>query len=585
MTLEEKLRQLKLAPKKRHEDESLERQLEFLRRMDQASKPLLNRRAAKSVEECVEGRVERRESGEYFLTEQFLPLGRPYGNLRVGDIATSDLRPLNLFVSVGHVASRHTPSMKSRPRPRGGEGGAQAPGEGVPPLELFKAGKFLPDPERLVFLDTETTGLAGGTGTCAFLIGLGTVEGTGFAVRQFFLRDYVEEKAALEALAAALAGCEGLVTFNGKAFDVPLLETRYTLSRLPSPFSRLLHLDMLHPARKLWKLRLESCKLTHLERHVLGIEREGDVPGSDIPGIYFDYLRTGDARGLQPVFYHNALDIITLAALAVEMADFIRGVAEAAGGREQVGRAPARSGKRVASADNGERSLIALGSVAPLDLLESPEPLNTNGSAAQLIGDLAPALLPRRENRKVVAEGLDLFSLSRVFAGAGARDLSISAGERALASGLPEAAQPGVLWHLAVQRKRRGEFELAVEIWLRLAEPGAPYALPALRELAIYYEHRERDLEAALKFTEAALALLRETCQPNQNRPRPLGGEGGVRVPGEGVGPNPFDEGNNSPEFDSRNPAIEDFNHRRERLSRRLRVTLASPALKSRVAR
>jgi tetratricopeptide (TPR) repeat protein len=141
-----------------------------------------------------------------------------------------------------------------------------------------------------------------------------------FVVRQFFLRDYPEEKALLESLAEALANCDGLVTFNGKTFDVPLLETRYALARMKSPLERLLHFDALHPARRLWKLRLESCKLTVLEEAILGIAREGDVAGSEIPAIYFDYLRSGDARGLQPVFYHNALDVVSLAALTVELA-------------------------------------------------------------------------------------------------------------------------------------------------------------------------------------------------------------------------------------------------------------------------
>ena len=106
------------------------------------------------------------------------------------------------------------------------------------------------------------------------------------------MRDYPEEKAILHALAEILDSFDGLVTYNGKTFDVPLLETRYALARLKSPFGRLLHLDALHPSRRLWKLRLESCKLTDLESAVLGIEREGDVAGSEIPGIYFDYLRT-----------------------------------------------------------------------------------------------------------------------------------------------------------------------------------------------------------------------------------------------------------------------------------------------------
>jgi hypothetical protein len=282
MNLDQKLRQLKKASAPRDPDRDLEQTLEFLRRMEKPPEPrqLPAQRAAKGIEEYVEGVLEKNHLGEYFLARQAFPFGRPYGKLRIGDISTADLVPLNL---------------------------------------LFPQAA-LPAPERLVYLDTETTGLAGGTGTCAFLIGIGTLDGTQFVVRQFFLRDYPEEKAILHALAGILNSFDGLVTYNGKTFDVPLLETRFALARLKSPFGRLMHLDALHPSRRLWKLRLESCKLTDLESAVLGIEREGDVSGSEIPGIYFDYLRTGDARGLQPVFYHNALDIMTLAALTVELA-------------------------------------------------------------------------------------------------------------------------------------------------------------------------------------------------------------------------------------------------------------------------
>lgn len=282
MNLDEKLRQLKKASAPRDPNRELEQTLEYLRRLDKPPEPrkLPAQRAAKGIEEYVEGVLEKNDLGGYFLARQSFPFGRPYGKLRIGDISTADLSPLNL---------------------------------------LFPGGA-LPAPERLIYLDTETTGLAGGTGTCAFLIGIGTLEGTQFVVRQFFIRDYPEEKTVLTALAEILNAYDGLVTYNGKTFDVPLLETRYALARLKSPFERLLHLDALHPARRLWRLRLESCKLTDLESAVLGIEREGDVPGSEIPGIYFDYLRTGDARGLQPVFYHNALDVMTLAAVVVQLA-------------------------------------------------------------------------------------------------------------------------------------------------------------------------------------------------------------------------------------------------------------------------
>src|SRR5579859_3798690 len=285
MNLEEKLQQLKRAARKNASDAELDRQLEYLQRVEARAViglPLPAQRMPKGIEAYVDGRVESNGHGEFFVARQALPFGRPYGKVRIGDFSTADLHPLNLFL--------------------GSTG--------------------LPETSRLMFLDTETTGLAGGTGTCAFLIGVGAVEGSQFVVRQYFLRDYPEEKAML-ALADALENYEGLVTFNGKTFDIPLLETRYALARMESPFARLLHLDLLHPARRLWKLRLESCALGHLETEVLGIHRQGDVDGSEIPGIYFDYLRTGDSRGLQPVFYHNALDIISLAALTVEMAGVI----------------------------------------------------------------------------------------------------------------------------------------------------------------------------------------------------------------------------------------------------------------------
>ncbi|MBM3810551.1 MAG: hypothetical protein FJW20_02830 [Acidimicrobiia bacterium] len=170
-------------------------------------------------------------------------------------------------------------------------------------------------PESWAFLDTETTGLAGGSGTCAFLIGIGRITARGFEVRQFFMRDYQEEPAMLHSIEQQLAGVELLITYNGKSFDLPLLETRYRMSRRASPFSRIPHLDLLHGARRLWRLRFSSCKLTDLEAEVLGYLREGDVPGHLIPLLYFDFLRTRAAMRLVPVFLHNALDILTLACL------------------------------------------------------------------------------------------------------------------------------------------------------------------------------------------------------------------------------------------------------------------------------
>ena len=183
-------------------------------------------------------------------------------------------------------------------------------------LASVSRGEISPSPpHRWAFLDTETTGLAGGTGTCAFLVGIGTIEDGGFRVRLFFMRDYDEEPAMLAGVAELLARYDVLITYNGKAFDAPLLETRYRLSRQRAPLDRLAHLDLLFAARRLWRLRLESCRLVELESQVLGVERQGDLPGELIPHYYFEYLRTREAFRLVPLFHHNVMDIVTLAAL------------------------------------------------------------------------------------------------------------------------------------------------------------------------------------------------------------------------------------------------------------------------------
>jgi tetratricopeptide (TPR) repeat protein len=134
-------------------------------------------------------------------------------------------------------------------------------------------------------------------------------------VRQFFMRDYGEEASLLDALSRHLAAFRVMITYNGRAFDQPLLETRYRLNRARAPFEKFVHLDLLHGARQLWKLRFDSCRLVELEQQVLGVERQGDLPGALIPYVYFEYLRTGEMARLLPVFHHNAIDILTLACL------------------------------------------------------------------------------------------------------------------------------------------------------------------------------------------------------------------------------------------------------------------------------
>ncbi len=170
-------------------------------------------------------------------------------------------------------------------------------------------------PAEWAFLDTETTGLAGGSGTYAFLVGIGRITPEGFRIRQFFMRDYGEEASHLWAMAEYLAQFSVLVTYNGKAYDQPLLETRYRMTRSRPPFARMRHLDLLFGARRLWKLRFDSCRLIDLENQILGVERTGDLPGEMIPYVYFEYLRTAEAFRMVPIFHHNAIDILTLACL------------------------------------------------------------------------------------------------------------------------------------------------------------------------------------------------------------------------------------------------------------------------------
>jgi uncharacterized protein len=239
------------------------------------------------LEELVEGMRIENVRGEFFLVESSVHL-----EIRHGDV------PLSRFHAI--------------------EPGTIGVLTAEPELESF-------DLRRAVFLDTETTGLAGGAGTAAFLIGLGWVDGERFRVRQYFMRDYHEEPALLRGLAEDLAGCERIVTFNGGLFDVPLLETRYALNRERFPLAQALHFDLLHPARRLWKARLESCRLQSLERALLGVTRRGDVPGEEIPRIYFDFVRRRDGRAMARVLEHNLLDVLSLAALAALACQWVEG--------------------------------------------------------------------------------------------------------------------------------------------------------------------------------------------------------------------------------------------------------------------
>jgi len=177
-----------------------------------------------------------------------------------------------------------------------------------------------------LFLDTETTGLAGGTGTMAFLIGLGWFADGHFHVRQILARDFGEEKAALAYLANIASQKKFLVTFNGKAFDVNLLTTRFIMNRLKSELNLLPHLDLLHPSRRILGHRLANSRLCTLEAEVLGVEREGDIPGWEIPQRYFDWLKSRDGRLLAAIFEHNRLDVISMASLTAHLTEILSGL-------------------------------------------------------------------------------------------------------------------------------------------------------------------------------------------------------------------------------------------------------------------
>jgi uncharacterized protein YprB with RNaseH-like and TPR domain len=176
--------------------------------------------------------------------------------------------------------------------------------------------------DQIAFIDTETTGLAGGTGTYPFLIGIGYFTESAFSVEQFFMEDYPLEPALMHAVAERVSGFAALATYNGKTFDLPLLRTRFIMNRFPSVWEKP-HIDLLYLARRLWRKRLADCSLSSVEREILKIERETDIDASFIPRIYFDYAR-GVRRDLMlPVFAHNAQDVASIGALLVRFAYYL----------------------------------------------------------------------------------------------------------------------------------------------------------------------------------------------------------------------------------------------------------------------
>jgi uncharacterized protein YprB with RNaseH-like and TPR domain len=300
---------------------------------------------------------------------------------------------------------------------------------------LSRAGDAPAEGRRLLYLDTETTGLAGGTGTYAFLVGVGFFDGDDFEVRQFFMRDLDEEPALLTALEAMFRQFDGFVTYNGAGFDLPLLETRFVLGRRRFP-GEVFHVDLLGPARRLWSARLIDCRLGTVEQSVLRFTRDDDLPGALIPTVYFEYLRRKRPDALPRIFEHNRHDILSLAALTGWVAD-------------AVARAPAP--------ELDPEALAGLGR-----LLEARDP-----------------------------------------------ERSLACYRMALEAGLPTPFRERLLLRLAQGEKRRARWEEARALWEAAARAPREFDPRPWEEIAKVHEHRRRDLPAARRVVEEALALAR----------------------------------------------------------------------------
>ncbi|MEW5871419.1 MAG: ribonuclease H-like domain-containing protein [Chloroflexota bacterium] len=369
-------------------------------------------RQAAPLDQALGGQPLQTPQGETYIVEQRLPLDAPYGS--------AGLRLVNSLRVLGKWAKD----------------------ERIQDLP----------PQAFAFLDTETTGLSGGTGTYAFLIGAGRFEAEPeecFHLVQFFMRSPVEETAQLIALEQFLAPCQAIVSFNGKSFDVPLLQTRFMTHGWQSPFGELAHIDLLHLARRLWRERLPSRTLGNLEVQILEAARtEEDVPGWMIPEMYFDYLRDGDPEPLKGVMYHNAMDVISLAALLNHMGGLLDEPLQ--GGRHH-------------SVD-----LIALAKLfEDLGELETATRLYIHGLEAE-------QEVPHEDAHN---------------------------------QRLPVHVLLDAIKRLALIHKRQQNYPAAVALWEQAAHH---QHLPACIELAKYHEHQCKDYEEATRWTQNAVELVQQ---------------------------------------------------------------------------
>ncbi len=373
-------------------------------------------RSRAGLERILGGEWRERNGARSFVVTRRFEADARYGSVAVGEIAAR-------LVQAGDAASLLT--------------------SGVP------CGSF-------VFFDLETTGLSGGAGTHAFLVGCSRFDESGaFIVEQHLMTDYAAERGMLALVAQDLADAGALVTFNGKSFDAPVIETRYLFHRLTSPCTQLPHVDVLHPARRFWGGDpVLGCSLIALEQQLLGARRVGDVPGFEIPARYFQFIRSGDAAPLADVLEHNRLDLLSLAGVTARLLQLLREGPEAA-----------------ASA----REALALGK-----LYERAE------RGAQAIASYQHA-------ERMAAQGL-------------------ARGERRRGSvewtWTPEGIRAEALRSLAVAARRSRRYAEAAGWWRQLLEvAGCPSAIrrEATAALAIHHEHRDRDLEAARMFALKSL--------------------------------------------------------------------------------
>jgi uncharacterized protein YprB with RNaseH-like and TPR domain len=239
------------------------------------------------IETAVKGEVVGEEEDGFFLVREDFPLDTAHGHLALGAC---------LEAKAQHIA------LSARDED----------------LAEF-------NPATTYFIDTETTGLMGGTGTVMFLVGVGYFVEGAFRLDQCFMRDFDDEEPMLTFLSTLFSRCETVVSYNGKSFDLPLLRTRFIQNRIPFPLDAAAHYDLVHAARRFWKRRLGKCNLTNIEQHILGIERHGDVPSHLIPQLWLDYLRRRDARPLKPIFYHHKMDILSLVTLTAHVSQCLSG--------------------------------------------------------------------------------------------------------------------------------------------------------------------------------------------------------------------------------------------------------------------